>query len=102
MSQHAAQLHLKYPTSDSGDAPKMTIWDIPRSGLYRVRECTLTPQDSTKAKPLVVETLSPFGWVELIELSGTETGGDHRTAMEIWIAIQTPVPSNQGPEVNDA
>lgn len=93
MSQQAAQLHLKHPGSGLGDSPGLSIWDVPGSGLYRVRRPPAGGVDDEAR--LVVETLSPFGWVELIDLAGGETGGDHEAAMRLWIAIQTPVRRDQ-------
>lgn len=93
MSRQAARLHLKYPSAGLGDGASLSIWDVPGSGLYRVR------RPDRPEQTLVVETLFPFGWGELIRLADGETGGDHGTAMQLWVDIQTPTPPEQDEEM---
>lgn len=76
MALSAAQMPVKYQRH------KMTIWEVPGSGLYRVLEIS---NDGAR-----IETLTQVGWTELLSLGHHEVNTPEE-ALQVWLDIQTPI-----------
>lgn len=86
MTLSAAQMPVKYQRH------KMTIWEVPGSGLYRVLE--------TNKGEFRIETLTQVGWTDLLSLSHHEVTTPEQ-ALQVWLDIQTPVSSVEPGDENE-
>ena len=82
LPRRASQLPVKYERSRETHRTGVTIFEVSDSGLYRVL--------ATNCGEFDVQTLTLYGWIDLIRLGDADSVSTPVEAMQLWLDIQSP------------